>query len=46
MQAELAEAVDRGNALEDRCSSLEDRILQVMEEAQVERLKAVDTVTH
>ena len=44
LQAELAETVNRGNALEDRCFSLEDKIVQVMEEAQVERLKAVDSV--
>ena len=44
LQAELADTVNRGNTLEDRCSSLEDKILQVIEEAQVERLKAVDSV--
>ena len=44
LQAELAEAVERGNSLEDRCSNLEDKMLQMIEESQVERLKAVDTI--
>jgi Mg2+ and Co2+ transporter CorA len=39
IQAELTEAVERGNSLEDRCSSLEDRLVQVMEEGEVERLR-------
>ena len=44
LQAELADAVERGNSLEDKCSSLEDKILQMMEESQEERLKAVDAI--
>ena len=44
LQAELSDAVDRGNALEDKCSSLEDKLLQIMEESEVEQLKAVDAV--
>ena len=43
LQAELSNAVDRGNALEDRCS-LEDKLLQMIEESEVERLKAVNAV--
>ena len=35
IQGELAEAVERGNSLEDRCFSLEDRLVQVMEESEV-----------
>ena len=38
----MADAVERGNSLEDRCSILEDKMLQMMEESQVERLNAVD----
>ena len=44
LQAELADAVERGNSLEDRCSSLENKMLQMMEESEVERLKAVDAI--
>ena len=44
IQTELAEAVERGNSLEDRCSSLEDRLVQVLEEGELERLKAVEAV--
>lgn len=44
MQTELVEAIKRGNMLEDRCASFEDRLIQVMEEAEAERLKAVDAV--
>ena len=44
LQAELADAVGRGNSLEDRYSSVEDKMLQMMEESQVERLKAVDAI--
>ena len=36
------EAVKRGNSLEDQCSSLEDRLVQVLEEGEVERRKAVE----
>ena len=36
--------MDRGNELEDHCASLEDRLLQVIEEAKTEWLKAVDAV--
>ena len=44
LQAELAEAVKRSNNLEDRCCSLEDQLVKVMEELKLERLKAVDAV--
>ena len=44
IQTELAEAVEIGNSLEDRCSSLEDRLLQALEEGELERLKAVEAV--
>lgn len=44
IQAELTEAVERGNSLEDRYSSLEDRLVQVMEEGEVERLRAIEAV--
>ena len=44
IQTELAEAVERGNSLEDRCSSLEDRLVQVLEEGELKRLKAVEAV--
>ena len=39
IQTELAEAVERGNSLEDHRSSLEDRLLQALEEDTLERLK-------
>ena len=42
IQTELAEAVERGNSLEDHCSSLEDRLVQVLEEGEL--LKAVEAV--
>ena len=40
LQAELEEALERGASLGDRCSSLEDQLIKVMEEAELERLRA------
>ena len=44
LQAELGEAVDRSTGLEDRCCNLEDQLVKVMEESELERLKAVDAI--
>ena len=44
LQAELGEAVERSTSLEDRCCSLEDQLVKVMEESELERLRAVDAI--
>ena len=44
LQAELGEAVDRSTGLEDKCCSLEDQLVKVMEESELERLKAVNAI--
>ena len=37
IKAELAEAIERGNSLEDQCSCLKDRLVQVLEEGEIEQ---------
>ena len=44
LQAELGEAVERSTSLEDRCCSLEDQLVKVMEESELERLRVVDAI--
>ena len=44
LQAELGEAVEHSTSLEDRCCSLEDQLVKVIEESELERLKAVDAI--
>ena len=44
LQAELGEAVEHSTSLEDRCCSLEDQLVKVMEESEFERLRAVDAI--
>ena len=42
LQAELAEAVERSRALEDRCCQLEEQLLRVNEESQLKCLRALE----
>ena len=42
LQSELLESQDRSCALEERCNQLEDQLTRVLEEAELERLRAVD----
>ena len=42
LQAEVMESQERSCALEEWCTQLEDRLTHVLEEAELERLRAVD----
>ena len=42
LQSELLESQDRSCALEERCNQLEDQLTRVLEEAELEQLRAVD----
>ena len=44
LQAELMEAVSRGDALEECCCNLENRLTKMMEEAELEHLRAIEAL--
>ena len=44
LQAELMEAVARGDALEEHCCSLENQLTKMMEDAELECLRAVESL--
>ena len=44
LQAELMEVTERGDRLEERCYALEHQITKILEEAELERLRAVEAL--
>ena len=44
LQAELMEATERGDMLEERFCTLENQITKILEEAELERLRAVEAL--